>query len=126
MNAAVEARIDHRTSPRHFHPIKTELRSVITALGQLSCDSTIDPRHWSGSPLLESNLRAVRIADGPKYGEHIKTMHCVLDIHLYQIAEEDNVEEFAATGAEDEEDGGISAASVTELPGSGLEGVWDT
>jgi hypothetical protein len=50
-----------------------------------------------------------------------------LQTHVYQPSRVTDLEEFAATADDDDDEGsGIMAASVRELPSKGLEGVWDT
>lgn len=50
---------------------------------------------------------------------------CSLRVHVYQGAPIDSVEELAAGDPDSEEGGDVMAATVTELPSSGLEGVWE-
>jgi hypothetical protein len=48
-----------------------------------------------------------------------------LRVHVYQGAPIDSVEELAAGDPDSEEGSDVMAATVTELPSSGLEGVWE-
>jgi hypothetical protein len=50
----------------------------------------------------------------------------VLQTHVYQPSRVTALEEFAANLDDDEDESGIMAASVRELPSQELGGLWDT
>lgn len=50
----------------------------------------------------------------------------LLQTHVYQPSRVTSLEEFTANLDEDEDENGITAASVRELPSKELQGLWDT
>lgn len=50
---------------------------------------------------------------------------CQLEIHVYQPAAIDAVEEFSAGDPESGEGDDVMAATVAELPNKSMDGVWD-
>lgn len=50
----------------------------------------------------------------------------LLQTHVYQPSRVTALEEFTANLDEDDDENGITAASVRELPSKELQGLWDT
>lgn len=91
----------------------------------LQCESEIS--NWSDTGLLDAHVERIRIAESP-CGQRVThaTRDCQLDVHVYQPAEGDIIDEFSAADPSADDGDETTAASVTELPTRSLDGVWDS
>ncbi|RUS14475.1 P-loop containing nucleoside triphosphate hydrolase protein [Endogone sp. FLAS-F59071] len=77
-------------------------------------------KDYDDSPFLRENVEFIKICEARGNSSDIVSLASVtLQIHVYQLNEEDSVDEYG------EEDAEVSTASNWILPSRGLDGVWD-
>ncbi|PWN22347.1 AAA-domain-containing protein [Microstroma glucosiphilum] len=122
----VEVRQNARSTVRNRDMKYAVTQWIQASFASLECDADIDPGLWARIPTLAGNIDAIRVTEGARDHEIVPISSCSLRVHVYQGAPIDSVEELAAGDPDSEEGGDVMAATVTELPSSGLEGVWES
>lgn len=121
---SVEVRLhpESQADPRKISKLVRQW--LFSSATTLECETLIDPLTYQSVPHFVGHVQSIRITEGREDHEIVFLNHVHLAVHTYRPESTDIVEDLSADP--DGEEGQMNAATVTELPSAGLEGVWES
>ncbi|KAI5451283.1 hypothetical protein NCC49_001879 [Naganishia albida] len=82
---------------------------------------------WREIHALANSVDRLMVTESSSPETFPEVVKCRIVVHVYQPSSRNNVDEFAATtGDEDDDETNVMAASVRELPSREMDGLWDS
>jgi len=98
--------------------------SYISSFERIAFPSILEG--WEEVPELASSVERIAVCESLCLSPSLKMEDAVIQIHVYQLSDNDAFEEFSNSTGNRNEDDGTMAASVCELPNRSYEGLWDS
>jgi len=116
----IEVRLKSKSNSR-FDTIRELVHQHVYSDSHLILPSEITG--WENVKTLADNVESIVASETACPYDVLPTSHAELIVHVYQLSEEDVIEE-VTSGSGDAPDEEVMAASSCELPSRTLEGLW--
>ncbi|KAF8232439.1 P-loop containing nucleoside triphosphate hydrolase protein [Tricholoma matsutake] len=112
------------TAATRYDTIRKLVHTYITSFDRLGLPSTLDG--WQDIPELASSVERIVVSESSCSSTTLSLEEMALQIHVYQPSDTDSFEDFSNTSGVKDDDDDTTAASVSDLPNSSWEGLWDS